>query len=50
MPGLKLQLRYLLITVLDLDLRDAGCAYDGRKQIEFNMDAVKELSLGHEHG
>ena len=49
-PGLKLQPWYLLTTDLDLDPRDAVRAYDGRYQIEVNMDEVKELGLGHYQG
>ena len=46
-PGLQLKPWYLLTTDLDLDPRDAVRAYDGRYQIEVNMDAAKELGLGH---
>src|SRR5215510_12447050 len=49
-PGLKLKPWYLLTTDLDLDPRDAVRAYDGRYQIEVNMDEVKELGLGHYQG
>jgi hypothetical protein len=49
-PGLKLKPWYLLSTDLDLDPRDAVRAYDGRYQIEVNMDEVKELGLGHYQG
>jgi hypothetical protein len=49
-PGLKLKPWYLLTTDLDLEPRDAVRAYDGRYQIEVNMDEVKELGLGHYHG
>lgn len=49
-PGLKLKPWYVLTTDLDLDPRDAVRAYDGRYQIEVNMDEVKELGLGHYQG
>jgi hypothetical protein len=49
-PGLKLTPWDLLTTDLDLDPRDAVRAYDGRYQIEGNMDEVKELGLGHYQG
>jgi len=49
-PGLKLKPWYLLTTDLDLDPRDTVRAYDGRYQIEVNMDEVKELGLGHYQG
>jgi len=49
-PGLKLKPWYLLTTDLELDPRDAVRAYDGRYQIEVNIDEVKELGLGHYHG
>jgi hypothetical protein len=49
-PGLKLKPWYLLTTDLDLDAVEAVKAYDGRYQIEVNMDEVKELGLGHYQG
>lgn len=49
-PGLKLQPWYLLTTDLDLEPREAVRAYDGRYQIEVNIDEVKELGLEHYHG
>jgi hypothetical protein len=49
-PGLKLQSWYLLTTDLDLEPREAVRAYDGRYQIEVNIDEVKELGLAHYHG
>jgi hypothetical protein len=49
-PGLQLQPWYLLTTDLDLAPRDAVRAYDGRYQIEVNMDEVKELGVGHYQG
>jgi hypothetical protein len=38
----------LLTTGLELDPCEAVSAYDGRDQIEMNMDEVKELGLGHD--
>ena len=49
-PGLKLKPWYLLTTDLDLAPADAVRAYDGRYQIEVNVDEVKELGLGHYQG
>jgi hypothetical protein len=49
-PGLKLKPWYLLTTDLELDPVEAVNAYDGRYQIEVNMDEVKELGLGHYQG
>ena len=49
-PGVQLKPWYLLTTDLDLDPRDAVRAYDGRNQMEVNMDEVKELGLGHYQG
>lgn len=49
-PGLKMKPWYLLTTDLDLDPVEAVNAYDGRYQIEVNMDEVKELGLGHYQG
>jgi DDE family transposase len=49
-PGLKLKPWYLLTTDLDLEAVEAVRAYDGRYQIEVNMDEVKELGLGHYQG
>jgi hypothetical protein len=49
-PGLKLKPWYLLTTDLDLEPREAVRAYDGRYQIEVNIDEVKELGLEHYHG
>jgi len=49
-PGLKLKPWYLLSTDLELDAVEAVNAYDGRYQIEVNMDEVKELGLGHYQG
>ena len=49
-PGLKLKPWYVLTTDLALDPRDAVRAYDGRYQIEVNMDEVKEWGLGHYQG
>jgi hypothetical protein len=49
-PGLKMKPWYLLTTDLELDPVEAVQAYDGRYQIEVNMDEVKELGLGHYQG
>jgi hypothetical protein len=49
-PGLKLKPWYLLTTDLDLEPREAVRAYDGRYQIEVNIEEVKELGLEHYHG
>lgn len=49
-PGLALNPWYLLTTDLELDVVEAVCAYDGRFQIEVNIDEVKELGLGHYQG
>jgi hypothetical protein len=49
-PGLPLDPWRLLVTDLDLDPCEAVRAYDGRYQIEVNMDEVKELGLGHYQG
>jgi len=49
-PGLKLKPWYLITTDLELDPIEAVNAYDGRYQIEVNMDEVKELGLGHYQG
>lgn len=49
-PGLKLKPWYLITTDLALDPLEAVRAYDGRYQIEVNMDEVKELGLGHYQG
>lgn len=49
-PGLPLDPWYLLATDLGLDPGEAVNAYDGRYQIEVNMDEVKELGLGHYQG
>ena len=49
-PGLKLQPWYVLTTELDLEPREAVRAYDGRYQIEVNIEEVKELGLAHYHG
>ena len=49
-PGLPLEPWYLLTTDLELDPCQAVEAYDGRYQIEVNMDEVKELGLGHYQG
>ena len=48
--GLKMKPWYLLTTDLELDAVEAVRAYDGRYQIEVNMDEVKELGLGHYQG
>jgi hypothetical protein len=49
-PGLKLKPWYLMTTDLDLDPQEAVRAYDGRYQIEVNIDEVKELGLEHYQG
>jgi hypothetical protein len=49
-PGLKMKPWYLVTTDLELDPVEAVNAYDGRYQIEVNMDEVKELGLGHYQG
>ena len=49
-PGLKLKPWYLLTTDRDLEPQEAVRAYDGRYQIEVNIDAVKELGLAHYQG
>jgi hypothetical protein len=49
-PGQKMKPWYLLTTDLELDPVEAVNAYDGRYQIEVNMDEVKELGLGHYQG
>jgi hypothetical protein len=49
-PGLKLKPWYLITTDLELDPLEAVQAYDGRYQIEVNIDEVKELGLGHYQG
>jgi hypothetical protein len=49
-PGLPLEPWYLLTTDLELDPCQAVRAYDGRYQIEVNIDEVKELGLGHYQG
>jgi hypothetical protein len=49
-PGLKLKPWYLLTTDMDLGPQEAVRAYDGRYQIEVNIDEVKELGLGHSQG
>lgn len=49
-PGLKLKPWYLITTDLELDPLEAVRAYDGRYQIEVNIDEVKELGLGHYQG
>jgi hypothetical protein len=49
-PGLKLRPWYLLTTDMDLEPCEAVRAYDGRDQIEVNMDEVKELGLEHYQG
>ena len=50
MPGLKLKPWYLLTTDRELEPQEAVCAYDGRYQIEVNIDEVKELGLAHYQG
>ena len=47
---LPLEPWYLISTDLELDSCEAVRAYDGRYQIEVNMDEVKELGLGHYQG
>ena len=49
-PGLKLKPWYLLTTDRELEPQEAVRAYDGRYQIEVNIDAVKELGLAHYQG
>ena len=49
-PGLNMKPWYLLTTDLELDAVEAVNAYDGRYQIEVNMDEVKELGLGNYQG
>jgi len=49
-PGLPLEPWWLLTTDLDLDPCKAVRAYDGRYQIEVNLDEIKELGLGHYQG
>ena len=49
-PELPLEPWYLLTTDLELDPCAVVRAYDGRYQIEVNMDEVKELGLGHYQG
>jgi hypothetical protein len=49
-PGLKLKPWYLLTTDIDLEPCEAVRAYDGRYQIEVNIDEVKELGLEHYQG
>jgi hypothetical protein len=49
-PDLPLKPWYLLTTELELAVCEAVAAYDGRYQIEVNMDEVKELGLGHYQG
>lgn len=49
-PELPIEPWYLLTTDLELDPCAAVRAYDGRYQIEVNMDEVKELGLGHYQG
>jgi hypothetical protein len=49
-PELLLEPWYLLTTDLELDPCAAVHAYDGRYQIEVNMDEVKELGLGNYQG
>jgi hypothetical protein len=49
-PGLQLKPWYLLTTDRDLEPCEAVRAYDGRYQIEVNMDEVKELGLEHYQG
>lgn len=49
-PGLKIKPWYLITTDLELDPVEAVNAYDGRYQIEVNIDEVKELGLGHYQG
>lgn len=49
-PGLKIKPWYLITNDLELDPAEAVNAYDGRYQIEVNIDEVKELGLGHYQG
>lgn len=49
-PELPLEPWYLLTSDLALDSCEVVRAYDGRYQIEVNMDEVKELGLGHYQG
>jgi hypothetical protein len=49
-PGLKLKPWYLLTTDRELEPQEAVRTYDGRYQIEVNIDAVKELVLAHYQG
>ena len=49
-PGLKLKPWYLLTTDRELEPQEAVRAYDGRYQIEVNIDEVKELGLAHYQG
>jgi hypothetical protein len=49
-PELPLAPWYLLTTDLELAPCEVVRAYDGRYQIEVNMDEVKELGLGHYQG
>jgi hypothetical protein len=49
-PGLKLKPWYLLTTDRELEPQEAVRAYDGRDQIEVNIDEVKELGLAHYQG
>jgi hypothetical protein len=49
-PGLKLKPWYLLTTDRELAPQEAVRAYDGRYQIEVNIDEVKELGLAHYQG
>jgi hypothetical protein len=49
-PGLDLKPWYLITTDLELDPLEAVHVYDGRYQIEVNIDEVKELGLGHYQG
>lgn len=49
-PELAIKPWYLLTTDLELDPCEAVRAYDGRYQIEVNMDEIKELGLGHYQG
>jgi hypothetical protein len=49
-PGLKLKPWYVLTTDRELEPQEAVRAYDGRYQIEVNIDEVKELGLAHYQG
>ena len=49
-PGLKLKPWYLLTTDRELEPQEAVRAYDGRYQMEVNIDEVKELGLAHYQG